>query len=393
MPGGCTPAASVVPAMSHALSADILDDAFVPPFDDADAAATRILIVDDEESIRVPLAKYLTARGYDVRTAASGTEAVTLLESGDYEVVLCDIRMPGMTGLEVVPVALGNDPDLAILMLTAVNDAPTATDALSQGAMDYLMKPIELPHLERAVRRALHRRTLMIERRGAEHRVREEVKIRTAELHQRTVELEQERETLRTLTVKVAETLINAMEAKDVYLRGHSQRVAELAAAMAEELGCDSDTVEHIRLAGRLHDVGKIGIREEVLNKAGALTPEEFAHIREHVQIGVDILAPLEHLGEVVAFVHDHHERWDGTGYPRARAREDISLGGRIISTADAYDALTSRRAYREAMSQEETLILLSAQVERHLDPRVFDALGKVLERQNALVFIDDIHQ
>jgi putative two-component system response regulator len=139
--------------------------------------------------------------------------------------------------------------------------------------------------------------------------------------------------------------------------------------------------------------VGKIGIREEVLNKAGALTPEEFAHIREHVQIGVDILAPLEHLGEVVAFVHDHHERWDGTGYPRARAREDISLGGRIISTADAYDALTSRRAYREAMSQEETLILLSAQVERHLDPRVFDALGKVLERQNALVFIDDIHQ
>jgi len=372
---------------------DLYADALVPPFDEAEVAATRVLIVDDEDSVRTPLARYLGARGYDVRDAASGESALAALDLQGFEVVLCDVRMPAMSGLEVVPRALERDPDLAILMLTAVNDAPTATEALAHGAMDYLMKPIELADLERAVRRALHRRTLMIERRRSEQRIREEVRLRTAELRQRTEELEREREALRNLTVQVAETLINAMEAKDVYLRGHSQRVAELAAAMADELGLDPDTVEHVRLAGRLHDVGKIGIREEILNKAGPLTPEEFAHIKTHVQIGVDILTPLAHLGEVLAFVHDHHERWDGTGYPRGRGGEAISLGGRIISTADAFDALTSRRAYREAMSEEETLVLLSAQVERHLDPRVFAALTTVLERQRALVFIDDIHQ
>jgi len=386
------PFGSVVP-MSYSIAPELLDDVFVPPFDEADAASTRLLIVDDEDSIRGPLAKYMAARGYDVATAASGREALAHLDQGSFHVILCDVRMPEMTGLQLVPQALESDPDLAILMLTAVNDAPTATDALSRGAMDYLMKPIELADLERAVRRALHRRTLMIEGRRTEQLIRQEVRIRTAELQLRTDELERERESLRLLTVRMAESLINAMEAKDVYLRGHSQRVAELAASMAEEIGLDPDVVEQVRLAGRLHDVGKIGIRETVLNNPGALSPEEFAHIKEHVRIGVEILAPLEHLGAVLTFVHDHHERWDGSGYPRGIAGEAISIGGRLISTADAYDALTSRRAYREAMSEEETMTILSTLVGRHLDPRMFEALSKVLERRRALVFIDDLHR
>ena len=158
------------------------------------------------------------------------------------------------------------DGDLAVLMLTAVNDASTATDALSQGAMDYLVKPVELAELERAVERAAHRRNLEIERRNVEWVIREEVALRTEEL-------EQEKRALRSLTVSIAQTLINAMEAKDIYLRGHSQRVADMAASVAETLGLDADTVENVRLAGRLHDVGKIGVREEVLNKPGPLTP------------------------------------------------------------------------------------------------------------------------
>lgn len=379
--------------MIRTLPADLMSAALVSPFSGDDPAAIRLLIVDDEDSIRAPLAKYLLARGYHVRTAASGAEALEALATESFEVVLCDVRMPGLSGLEVVPRALERDPDLAILMLTAVNDAPTATDALAHGAMDYLMKPIELVDLDRAVRRALRKRALMIDRRRTEMLVREEVKVRTMELEQRTHELERERETLRNLTVRVAETLINAMEAKDVYLRGHSQRVAALAASMADEMGLDPDSVEQIRLAGRLHDVGKIGIREEVLNKAGKLTDEEFSHIKEHVRIGVDILAPLDHLGDVLTFVHDHHERWDGTGYPRGRKAEEISLGGRILSAADAYDALTSRRAYRDALSQVETLGILEAQVLRHLDPEVFDGLKRVLDRRRTLVFIDDAHR
>src|SRR5205085_222802 len=155
----------------------------------------------------------------------SGDEALQQLAQRGFVLMLCDVRMPGLSGVEVVPRALQLDSELAIMMLTAVNDAPTATESLSYGAMDYLMKPVELADLEVAV--------------------------------------------------------------------------------------------EHVRLAGRLHDVGKIGTREAVLNKPGALTAEEFAHVKEHVRIGMEILAPLKHLGEALTYVQDHHEHWDGTGYPR----------------------------------------------------------------------------
>ncbi|HEX2778802.1 MAG TPA: response regulator, partial [Gemmatimonadaceae bacterium] len=233
--------------------------------------AKRILIVDDEEAIRLALGKFLRSRGYEVMTADCGPNALEMLARERYMLMLCDVRMPGMSGIEVVSQASRGDGELAIMMLTAVNDAPTATEALSHGAMDYLMKPIELEDLNQAVERALHKRELRIEQRNVERMIREEVALRTDEL-------EKEKAALRGLTVNVAETLINAMEAKDIYLRGHSQRVAELGASLAESMGLDEDTVENVRLAGRLHDVGKIGIREEVLNKPAKLTWEEFEH-------------------------------------------------------------------------------------------------------------------
>jgi HD-GYP domain-containing protein (c-di-GMP phosphodiesterase class II) len=155
-------------------------------------------------------------------------------------------------------------------------------------------------------------------------------------------------------------------------------------------MGLSDDVVEDVRLAGRLHDVGKIGIREDVLNKAGSLTQDEFAHIKEHVRIGMGILEPLGHLGQVLTFVQDHHERWDGTGYPAGRQGEDISIGGRILYVADAFDALTSRRAYREAMSEEDTLALMELHDGRHTDPRVLAALRSLLARREALVFIEE---
>lgn len=351
--------------------------------DHGESILKRILLVDDEETIRLAMSKFLRSRGYDVRTAESAAEALRHLENGRFACMLCDIRMPGMSGVELVPRAIAKDPDLAIMMLTAVNDAPTATVALSQGAFDYLMKPIELPDLERAVERALHKRALLVEQRRVELLIREEVDIRTAEL-------EREKESLRELTVNIAETLINAMEAKDVYLRGHSQRTSALAAAMAEELGLDADTVEHVRMAGRLHDIGKIGIREVILNKPSSLTPEEFEHIKDHVRIGMEILSPLKHIGTALQYVQDHHEHWDGRGYPRRIAGENISIGGRILAAADAYDALTSKRAYREPMSPEQTVEYLAKNAGELLDPRVYEVLKRVVERRNALTFLDD---
>jgi putative two-component system response regulator len=346
----------------------------------------RVLVVDDEETIRTALARFLRARGYEVEVAESGIAALIMLERQRFAVMVCDVRMPGMTGLEVVPEALQLDPDLAILMLSAVNDAPTATDALSHGAMDYLVKPIELVDLQRAVERSTHRRQLEIERRRVEEHIREEVALRTSEL-------EKEKAALHALTIGVAETLINAMEAKDVYLRGHSGRVADQAASIAEALGLDPDVVENVRLAGRLHDVGKIGIREDILNKAGPLTDEEFEHVKDHVRMGMEILTPLKHIPAALEFVHDHHEHWDGGGYPRGLAGDQITIGGRILAACDAFDAITSRRAYREAMDPAETIAYLeNNEVGRLLDPDVFTALKKVVLRRKTLTFIDDIH-
>jgi putative two-component system response regulator len=195
---------------------------------------------------------------------------------------------------------------------------------------------------------------------------------------------------LETFSTRIAQSLINAMEAKSRYLRGHSHRVAASAAAIAAELGHDDAMVEQIRLAGRLHDVGKIGIREDVLDKPSALTPEEFAHVREHVRIGMDILAPLEHLGPVLQYVGHHHERLDGSGYPRGLRGDAISLGGRIIAAADVLDALTSPRAYRDAMSVEDAFTYMASLGPRGICPTVLPALERVVKKGQLLVFIDE---
>jgi response regulator RpfG family c-di-GMP phosphodiesterase len=336
---------------------------------------TRILIVDDEETIRLALRKFLRSRGYEVEIAGSGDQALQLLDKDSFALMLCDVRMPGMSGVQIVPLARERDQDLAIIMLTAVNDAATATEVLSSGATDYLMKPVELADLQQAVDRALQKRLELIEMRRLDMLIREEVALRTAEL-------EQEKESLRLMSVSIAETLINAMEAKDVYLRGHSQRVAELAGQIAEEMSLDGTVCEDLKVAGRLHDVGKIGIREAILNKPDRLTSEEFEHVKQHVQIGLDILAPLFHLRTPLNYVEHHHERWDGAGYPRGLSGEGIPLGARILCAADTFDALTSKRAYRAPMTPTAALEHLKVDIGKQFDPRVYNALVSVITRR-----------
>lgn len=336
---------------------------------------TRILIVDDEETIRLALRKFLRSRGYEVEIAGSGDQALQILDKQSFSLMLCDVRMPGMTGVQVVPQARMRDHDLAIIMLTAVNDAATATEVLSAGASDYLMKPVELADLQQAVDRALLKRTESMEKQRVDALIRQEVALRT-------VELEQEKESLRLMSVSIAETLINAMEAKDLYLRGHSQRVAELAGQLAEEMRLEEAMCEDLRVAGRLHDVGKIGIREDILNKPDRLTPEEYDHVKRHVQIGLDILAPLFHIAKPLKYIEHHHEHWDGAGYPTGLAGESIPLGARILCVADTFDALTSKRAYRAPLEPLDALERLSVDVGKQFDPCVYDALVRVITRR-----------
>ena len=250
----------------------------------------QILVVDDEEPIRNALKKFLTQQQYEVYAASTGDEALHQLRRHRIALMLCDIRMPGTSGVDLVPQAIEVEPELAILMLTAVNDATSAALCMQRGAMDYLTKPIELADLGRAVQRALKRREMLLENRQLNQWLKEEVSTRTAELQRERMKLER-------LSIATLEALVNALEAKDPYMRGHSARVADLSATIAHELGISEEDVEHVRVAGRLHDLGKIGTRESVLNKQGALTPEEFEHVKQHVIIGSGSATPPRAVG------------------------------------------------------------------------------------------------
>jgi putative two-component system response regulator len=346
----------------------------IPAPDDATVVA-RVLVVDDESTIRTALARFLRMRGFHSVPVASGAAALEAMQQQHFEVMVCDVRMPGMTGLELIAPALAREPDLAIVMLSAVNDAVTASTALSRGAANYLVKPIELTDLHRAVMDALARRESTIEHRRSEQQAQ-------GAMARVLREADNDRTSLRSLTVEVAHSLISAIETKTSFLSGHSERVSELAKNIAVQLGLDEATVEAVRIAGLLHDVGTAGISEQVLGKAGALTPSEMAHVQQHVRIGMEILSPLRYLGRALDYVCDHHEHFDGRGYPRGVSGEAISLGGRILAAADSFDALTSPRPYREPISAAAAVVQLEGHSGTLLDPAVLDGLRLVIARR-----------
>lgn len=343
---------------------------------------SNILLIDDDPDICDALSRFLRTRGYDVSIADSGASAVGLILSERFDLTICDVSMPGMDGIQTVRRLRESDPDLAVLMLTGVNDARLAVDSVAVGAMDYLIKPVSLTTLHAAVEQALHRRQLLVEQRRIERIIREEVAERTAEL-------EADRRNLRGMTVTMVDALITVMETKDAHLRGHSQRVAAMAAAVAEHLRLPLGVVEQVRIAGRLHDVGTIGLREAVLNKPGSLTEDERRHVQKHVSIGVEILAPLKHLALAVTYVQDHHEQWDGRGYPRGLKGERISIGGRILAVCDTYDALTSSRSYQRLVDPLAALGVIDGLAGSSLDPACCAALAHVVMNLQPLPFVE----
>jgi putative two-component system response regulator len=339
--------------------------------------------VDDEEAIRNAVRKYLVLQGYEVVTAATGEEALAILRRQRITGMLLDVNLPGTNGIDLVPQIMELEPNLALLMLTAVNDATSAALCMQRGALDYLIKPIDLDDLGRAVKHALVRRKATVEGQQMNQWLKEAVALRVAE--RRLEQANNER-----ISVATLEALVNALEAKDPFSRGHSARVADLSAGVAAQVGCSDEMIEAIRTGGRLHDIGKIGIREEVLNKQGPLSDEEYEHVKQHVVVGSQILAPLVHLREVISFVRSHHERWDGFGYPDRLAGEQIPLGARIIGAVEIYDALTTSRPYQEKMPPEVAVERMRDLIGTVLDPAVHRALDAVVTHRQALVFLDE---
>ncbi|MGH8223670.1 MAG: HD-GYP domain-containing protein, partial [Woeseiaceae bacterium] len=252
---------------------------------------------------------------------------------------------------------------------------------MERGAIDYLLLPVTLPNLQRAIGRALEVRAARIAEAERQQLLKEEV----ARL---TVELRHERRSSEQRSVAALDSLVYMMEAQDRYLAGHSVRVAQLAASMAAVAGKTEEEVEKVRLAGRLHDIGMLCIGEGILSKQGPLSSEEFGRVKQHVIVGSEILARLPHLGSVVTFVRSHHERWDGTGYPDGLAGETIVWGARFLGAAEVYDALTTSRPYHEKTSPETALERMQQLVGTVLSPDAFEALARIVGDGRALVFI-----
>ncbi len=328
---------------------------------------SNILIVDDEAYIRRLLTRWLTLAGYACEEAPDASFAQVRLAQGGIQLVISDILMPGMNGLELLEAITGRYPDVAVVLATAVDDRATAIRALHAGAFGYLIKPFDENEVIICVANALERKRL-------QQRDRQYSSQLELEVHQRTVEI-------RARESEVAMRLIWASEYRDDETGAHIQRLSEYAVQLARACDWSVEEIELLRLAAPMHDIGKIGVPDAVLRKPGSLTVDEFKLIKQHTLIGAQILSgseiPLLRIARDIALCH--HERWDGGGYPKALEGEAIPRAARLVAILDVYDALIHDRVYRPAMPRDEALAILKAGAGRHFDPdllaRFFDIL------------------
>jgi response regulator RpfG family c-di-GMP phosphodiesterase len=321
------------------------------------------LIVDDEPRLRQVLARLMRSDGFECFEASSGVEALAQLQSHRVMIVLTDLRMPHMDGVELLTQIRGKYPDMAVIMATAVSDVDVAVRCLNIGAMDYLTKPFtSLEDVRARVAKALEKRKLILENRDYQVMLES----RVAEQARR----------LENMFLGSIQAFAVALEAKDKYTRGHSIRVAHFSTEICRVLGLSEDVSHQVELGGQLHDIGKIGVREEVLNKPAPLTPEEYAHIMTHPVVGWRILSPLLDDSPIALnIVRSHHERYDGRGIPDSLAGSAIPLEARIAAVADAYDAMTSGRPYRGVrMTLNQVLDEMIRNRGTQFDPNALDA-------------------
>jgi putative nucleotidyltransferase with HDIG domain len=280
------------------------------------------------------------------------------------QLVILDIKMPGDSGLELLAEIRAAHPDIAVIMATAVIDISTAVECLKQGAYDYITKPFNLDEVVLSIERALERRRLEQENRDYQLHLEQKVS--------------QQAQKIRAAFLNAITALVYALEAKDKYTSGHSQRVADISVAIAAELGLSKPEIEQIRLAGLIHDIGKIGVREAVLNKPGKVTTKEYQHILSHSDIGAHILTPIVEDDAILRAVRHHHERYDGTGYPDGLSGEEIPLAARILAVADSYDAIISGRPYRAAQGIQTACDEIEQNRASQFDSKVVDAFLRI---------------
>jgi putative two-component system response regulator len=345
------------------------------PVSQPTTGAGKILIVDDEEPTRRMLGRLLEGYGYTCLLAGDALEARQRLNQEEFVLILCDMNMPGESGLELVRHVLNTYPHTAAVMVTGLDDPQLANIALEIGAYGYIIKPFEANEVLINVANALRRRRLEIENKAHREKLEQTVFERTSALRQAIRSLEEAQKGLRLSREETIQRLAIAAEFRDNATAQHIRRMSSYCEVLARRYGLDAERCELIRIASPMHDIGKIGTPDHILLKPGAFTPEEFETITRHTNMGYRILegseAELLKLAAMIALTH--HEKFDGTGYPRRLAGESIPIEGRIAAIADAFDALTSKRVYKPAMPPEQATDIMRKDRGKHFDPDLLD--------------------
>ena len=323
---------------------------------------SNVLVIDDEDVVRELVMEILESAGHDVTGADSAECALTLLESNEFDLVVSDVVMPGLSGLELLEAVRAHTASLPVVLVTGAGTYDTLSQALTRGAAGLVTKPFAHKDLQSAVSDALDRAA----------RSREELRERL-------------------LAPTLASALANAIEARDEYLHGHCERLASLAVRLAELHGMSADEIETVRLGAILHDVGKIGIPDRVLLKPSALDDEERRIVETHPEIGDKLLEPLDLLAGARPIVRHHHERWDGTGYPDGLAEEGIPAGARIVAVADAIEVMSARQLYRQPRAPSEIVEELRAQRGVQWDAQIVDLALGLLESGELVLSADGL--
>ncbi len=331
----------------------------------------RILVVDDENHVRSMIGATLERQGYDVQLSSSGRDALEMLEHNAYDLVLTDIVMQDGNGIVLLDRIRGKQPNLPVVMVTAIHDISVAIDSMRRGAYDYLLKPFEREHLIATVLRALDHRQALQESHNYQQNLEQVVRARTEMLRQAMEDLEHSYD----ITL---EALGDALDLKDSETEGHSKRVTAYTIALARAMGIAPAEIKVIARGAFLHDIGKMAIPDSILRKPGPLSPEEQEVMREHCTRGFHILRKIPFLCEASEIVFSHQEHFDGTGYPTGLRGGEIPIGARIFAIADTLDAITSDRPYRKARSfdvaRQEILRCSGSQ----FDPTVVEVFLKI---------------
>jgi len=330
-----------------------------------DGGGERILVVEDDPQDQKLLVRLLDGAGYGCSVATDSAEARRLVSTDPFDLVLADVNLPGESGLKLVQHVLDEFPGTATVMVTGMDDPALANRAIEIGTYGYVIKPFTGNEILIAVKHALSRRSLEIENSAQRETLEQIVRARTAALERSATRLKLSRE-------ETVRRLSRAVEYRDEETGGHTERMSAYCAMLASKLGLD---VESIRIASPMHDVGKVALPDHILLRPGALTPEEREEMERHTWIGHQILSgsgsALLELGATIALTH--HEKWDGTGYPRHLVGSAIPLEGQVAAVADVFDALTSDRPYRQAFPMEQAVEIMRGESGRHFDPRLVD--------------------